>query len=83
MPNMFNTYPRAELEKIHHIPRAIFQEKEKAIIDDRFRQEKDPANVLLGFDDANAKDRVVWFQNYAANRLPSYHWFYHADCIYT
>ena len=59
MPNMFNTYPRAELEKVHHIPRAVYQEKEKAIIDACFRQERDPANVLLGFDDVNAKDRVV------------------------
>lgn len=88
MPNMFNTFPRAELEKVHHIPRAIFQEKEKAVVDGRFRQEKDPANVLLNFDDVNAKDRVVWFPNYAANNgLPSpyqsYHNFYDAVCIYT
>lgn len=25
MPNMFNTYSRAELETVHHIPRAVYQ----------------------------------------------------------
>lgn len=59
MPNMFNTFPRAELETVHHIPRAFYQETEKAVIDARFRKEKDPANELLHFDDVNAKDRVV------------------------
>jgi large subunit ribosomal protein L43 len=56
MPNMFNTFPKAELEKVHHIPRAHFQEIEKRIVDRRFRKSRDDANVLLGFDDYNAKD---------------------------
>ncbi len=49
MPNMFNTYPRAELEKVHHIPRAHFDYIEKKIIDRRFRKKQDDANVLLQF----------------------------------
>ena len=56
MPNMFNTFPKAELEKVHHIPRANFEEKEKRIRDRRFRKEKDDANTLLHFDDFKAKD---------------------------
>jgi hypothetical protein len=59
MPNMFNTFPRAELEAVHHIPRAHYEEREKAVVDARFRGEKDAANHLLRFDDVNAKDRVV------------------------
>jgi hypothetical protein len=44
---MFNSFPRAELETVHHIPRAHYKETDKAVIDARFRKEKDPANVLL------------------------------------
>jgi len=55
---MFNTYPKAELEKIHHVPRTYFENTEKQIIDRRFRKKKDSTNVLLGFDDFNAKDTL-------------------------
>lgn len=44
MPNMFNTYPKAELEKVHHIPRVHFGYIEKKVIDRRFRKGKDDAN---------------------------------------
>ena len=56
MPNMFNTYPKAELQKVHHIPRAHLNYVEKKILDTRFRNQKDDANTLLGFDDMNARD---------------------------
>lgn len=36
MPNMFNTYPRAEMETMHHIPRPQMEFVEKQIIDRRF-----------------------------------------------
>lgn len=57
MPNMFNTYPKAELEKVHHIPRANLEYMNKKIVDRRFRKSEDEANLLLGFDSYNAKDR--------------------------
>jgi len=41
MPNMFNTYPRAELETVHHIPRPVMELVEKKIIDRRFLKQKD------------------------------------------
>lgn len=56
MPNMFNTFPKAELETVHHIPRAHLEHVEKKIIDRRFRKRHDDANKLLRFDDFNAKD---------------------------
>ena len=56
MPNMFNTFPKAELETMHNIPRGQMDEVEKEIKDRRFRKQKDDANTLLGFDDYNAKD---------------------------
>jgi hypothetical protein len=54
---MFNTYPKAELEKVHHIPRANLEYMNKKIVDRRFRKSEDEANLLLGFDSYNAKDR--------------------------
>lgn len=56
MPNMFNTFPKAELEKVHHIPRAHLEYQEKKIVDRRNRKQHDDANTLLGFDSYNAKD---------------------------
>ena len=55
---MFNTYPKAELEKMHKIPRAFYGQKEKKIVEARFLKEKDAANTLLDFDDVQAKDRI-------------------------
>jgi len=57
MPNMFNTFPKAELEKVYHIPRAHLEYMEKKIVVGRnLRKEYDDANRLLGFDDYNARD---------------------------
>ena len=58
MPNMFNTYPKAELEKIYHIPRTHLEYKEKQIKDRRYRKKEDETNKLLGFDDYNAQDNL-------------------------
>ena len=58
MPNMFNTFPRAELEKVPHIERHVLEYKEKEIRDYGGLKQKDAGNVLLGFDDVNAKDHI-------------------------
>lgn len=34
---------------------------EKKVIDRRFRKKKDEANILLHFDDLNARDTIWWF----------------------
>ena len=57
MPNMFNTYPRAQFEKVHHIPRATFENREKLIRDDKNLKDRDHANILLNFDNSQARDR--------------------------
>lgn len=59
MPNMFNTYPKAELETVYHIPRTPYEETEKEIKDYRFLNKKDDANTLLGLDDFRSRDKVL------------------------
>ena len=58
MPNMFNTYPRAEMERVPHIERHVLEYKEKEIKEYRGLKERDLGNQLLGWDDVNARDHV-------------------------